>query len=854
MAGFSSSNIINPGTVSNLGVINPAYTPEAATANANAMLQQSASTQEDAGAEEVERAQIAADYDARRQQQVQFEKDNGVLGTIALQTGRGLIDGLMAPGALVGVGAESAGAAFGWETLQDFGRDLGEAASGKSAMEAAAFLFGGGGSTGLSYADQTIQKIQEQEQAHPMLSSVSRLSGQALFALGTGGAGAAAAGTSLGARALAGAAVGAVEGGGAGAQSAYEQSAPLRDVLSSSVPEAGAGARYKVSIEEAGGPEAAESITELMRARQYVDDAVKKAGDNPTTRATAEETAKWEAVQNLVKKAGGYNPDEWGAKAPSGLQKVVFRRPILDKVSADLSAEAVAASKARPGADFDISPSRLGRLTKDADGPLAIGTLQTRVKDIIAETPSTPAAFAARQTLRKAQTALGKAELPEAMAAGHALVRQLGEAASSATDDATRGFLQRAATSLADDLGSEPFGSAGKLYASTRVKPSEGFTALSDPKLVRDALRTSEFRGRLAGLVREHNDGVAAAFDARRALSGEALPKDMTKSLAALEKKFLRGEDAVTLDGGPAGRVLGFFREMGEDRMLGTVGSIVGGSMGGIPGAILGNIVANTLRPQLKKVLPSLVGDLGGVAAKGVAAVSPLASVGGHVSAAMSGRFVGPDDDEDPQEVNDKRLERLATLASTNEPAAMEQAFKRLPRMSPEATALIGEDYGQRVQTLLGDLHKPDTDVRGKAYETLSSEQLRQNTAMWEATTAPMSIFDDFEAGTVDYDKVSYAWKQYPGLKQAAQAGLIDMMSSLEEQDRETLPDSNLTQLDFLFGFDGALQSSVEAGFCDRMSRVGAEGREEEGGNARGQQLNLPTASPSSLTERLASR
>jgi hypothetical protein len=163
-----------------------------------------------------------------------------------------------------------------------------------------------------------------------------------------------------------------------------------------------------------------------------------------------------------------------------------------------------------------------------------------------------------------------------------------------------------------------------------------------------------------------------------------------------------------------------------------------------------------------------------------------------------------------------------------------------------------GADMSAKMAQLHMDMPKPVPNIRGKAYETLSAQQVQLANAMYEATTAPMSVFSDFAAGNVDYDKVQYAWKQYPGLKNAAQAGLMDIMQThLGDKARATIPDSMLTQLDNLFDMGGKLQPTLDHGFSSRMDQLL---KQQDASRPKPQSsgpLKLPGSQPT-FTERLS--
>ncbi len=158
----------------------------------------------------------------------------------------------------------------------------------------------------------------------------------------------------------------------------------------------------------------------------------------------------------------------------------------------------------------------------------------------------------------------------------------------------------------------------------------------------------------------------------------------------------------------------------------------------------------------------------------------------------------------------------------------------------------------EKAANLLRDMPKPAPGSRGNPEQSLSSEDLRIANAYWEATMEPMSVFDDFTSGTMDYDKLQYTWKQYPGLHEAAQMGLMDILhEQMSDGERDAMPDSVVTQLDMLFGMGGTLSPTIERGFSTRIDQAGAAEQQKPPPPPRGAQLSLPSAKPT-YTQRLA--
>ena len=153
----------------------------------------------------------------------------------------------------------------------------------------------------------------------------------------------------------------------------------------------------------------------------------------------------------------------------------------------------------------------------------------------------------------------------------------------------------------------------------------------------------------------------------------------------------------------------------------------------------------------------------------------------------------------------------------------------------------------EKLTRLAEEIPRPTRDFRGKAFESMSSSDVRKGIAMWEATVDPLSVFDDFSAGTLDYEKVQYAWKQYPGLKQAAQMGLMDILyEQASEDDRAGMPEAMLTQLDSLFDMKGALQPTRSPTFIAAIDQLAQQQAKQQKPPGR-KPLELPTAEPTAM-------
>jgi hypothetical protein len=316
----------------------------------------------------------------------------------------------------------------------------------------------------------------------------------------------------------------------------------------------------------------------------------------------------------------------------------------------------------------------------------------------------------------------------------------------------------------------------------------------------------------------------------------------------------------VTLDGGPIGRVFDFFKNKMEDRVAAAAGGAED----------VGAIVSKFVRPKLEKVakhakghhkhgLKEKVVHTAHHAAEHTAthtaehkAISPVLKPyqAKRAASTVAARLLTRGEQ---QAQYAERMNILQQATSGGDTDAAEEGVAAIDAIAPGLGPLASAGMTEKLGTLLADLPKPPPTHRGAPEDGLSSNDLRVANAMWEATMEPLSVFDDFDAGDVDYDKVKYAWKQYPGLHQAAQMGLMDIMhEQMDDEERAAMPDSLVTQLDNLFGMEGALAPTVSFGFAQRISAAGqSEQEQKRPPPSGGTQLKLPGAQ-ASFTQRLS--
>jgi hypothetical protein len=476
-------------------------------------------------------------------------------------------------------------------------------------------------------------------------------------------------------------------------------------------------------------------------------------------------------------------------------------------------------------------------------------------------------------TLQAAQARLAKAGLPEAMADAHALSGALRSMAAQAPDDVTRAYLSRVSAGLRQDLGSEAFGTAGQLYRAATAEPSRAALGIADQQLLRGALRDTTTRGQLGGLVSRENEALVRALDAQEALTGVVAPKGLANDLRRLELLTAKAEDAVTLDGGPLGRIVPFFAKKAENKVENAienaVGGAIGGVIGGFPGAATGALVAPILVKRLMKVAGALRGAHLPALSQGAqrAVKSGAAFLGKTTESTTSelvrGQATGsylsaasrPTERKEQLEQFRERFEAVQQLAMRPDHEAVTEAVDAMARIAPGIEGQAAAEMGQKFAQLFEDMPKPGQSIRGGGWDSLSSKDLQLSRAMWEATTDPLSVFDDLAAGDLDPDKTAYAFKQYPGLKMAAQAGLADILfTQMSEEERADIPEQVLTQVDSLFDMQGALQETRSPAFLATIEQVAQQMAKEQQKAPKRGMLELPSARPTPMARIAAGR
>jgi hypothetical protein len=193
----------------------------------------------------------------------------------------------------------------------------------------------------------------------------------------------------------------------------------------------------------------------------------------------------------------------------------------------------------------------------------------------------------------------------------------------------------------------------------------------------------------------------------------------------------------------------------------------------------------------------------------------------------------------------ERRREVLAQ-AVTN-PAALQQAAQRalapIMQANPALGASLMLDTAQRLNRLMEALpgRRQPSIIPSKVRDVVSDQELRTAEAYFQATADPLSVFEDFKNGQLNYEKAKFAREQYPELFNSAKAALLDILPKLEDD----VSDNALTQLDLLLGMNGELDPALRPDFLGRAAQLGVRMRAEA-------EANQPRPNSSATSERIA--
>jgi hypothetical protein len=864
-------------------------------------------------------AEREADRAAKSAEQEALERKQGKLATTAAKFAEGALDLVTAPGSLWAASHEAQGKVVkeltGWGGLEEFARDVGEASTGKEALAALGFGLSG---ADLDTYDKQKRDLDEQEKAWPMLSSVSKLAGQAALSMGVGGLAAAPAGivrTALAAGA---------EGAAAGAQTAYAEGAPLRDVISSAVTGAAlasfiGGGAAAVSKGASKSYELARDAFEGVDAEKFANERALKAF-GPRS-ADVRKLRTEEKVQQLGRDARTYKLQD-GTKLIDRFDSAEDLAPKIARAVEETGGElgALRQQVAEAGEAVDAR-AFLKRVDEEIIGPLRsspspqlqargekaaaeIAELRGRVQDLddsiarrIPESELNRRVETAEMDVLRAREEGAREAFRNVEMTRSRLLdarERLGSVRDKVDREAAEGVLKEAESAFmkARDVASKPPAAVAEAEArlvearralENPIKPAAPITysdLLKQQRALKavaypdkgpgqgitltpeHATEVAQMERLLESTLEEHAESVLSKADPKLAGRYKDVRR-MTESFIKLRKlnekaiQMNLGNRAVSLTdymtaltganlaGGPSG-IVGGLAVAGLHKMARERGSAF---LANLYTEGLDSVVGDTVAPAISMVM-SVAKP---VARTAIASTKQEAArqyeSGEHRKEAEPGRiaplvhgatFASLKDYDD-------HVDALVRMQQSMEDVTV--GLERIPGVTPEFTSIVATESRKKIGTLLEDIPKPKPNPRGKAYESLSRSQLKLAADMWEATFDPMSIFDDFRDGVVSYDKVQYVWKQNPGLQIAMQAGVQDFLTmQMSDDEKVDIPDSALTQLDFLLGYEGQLQDSLAPGFSLTMSRAGQQqGADED-------QQPMVSQKTQTFTQRVASR
>ncbi len=154
---------------------------------------------------------------------------------------------------------------------------------------------------------------------------------------------------------------------------------------------------------------------------------------------------------------------------------------------------------------------------------------------------------------------------------------------------------------------------------------------------------------------------------------------------------------------------------------------------------------------------------------------------------------------------NPERIERAAA-------AVLGQSAHYMPGMAADMVAETVQRL-TRLHDKLGGSSEPSLLPGVQRTEMVSDQELRAQDALVQATLDPMSVFADFERGSVDPIKADFVREMYPEIWAQAQAATIDALSRVQKMPSQQA----LSQMDQFLGFNGALDPSLRPEFLQRQ-------------------------------------
>lgn len=334
---------------------------------------------------------------------------------------------------------------------------------------------------------------------------------------------------------------------------------------------------------------------------------------------------------------------------------------------------------------------------------------------------------------------------------------------------------------------------------------------------------------------------VSAAYDipAAQVTKATESARKLGDSITAANKVMTEAGGLETTVGNLlSSRVAKLAAHAGGGAIGGAVGALAGGHVGAVTGAVAGHAIGGAIEEFAAARIPALVGKV----FSSVKGYKPNAipqayqralnrNVTSMVPAAARGLFAATRDLGRAAQLEQHR-QRSEVLAQLQQPETIFRQGESVLAQYNQVQPTLGASTQIAMQGKLAALAaewpgtKTASPVPGLNRTLISEQDLRTANAKWEATTRPLSVFDDFESGRLDPEKLAFTWKQYPELQQLFQAAARDALAQLPKD--ASVPMDRLSGLDQLLGMGGQLDPALRPDFMARQLARGAQLRADD--------------------------
>jgi hypothetical protein len=182
---------------------------------------------------------------------------------------------------------------------------------------------------------------------------------------------------------------------------------------------------------------------------------------------------------------------------------------------------------------------------------------------------------------------------------------------------------------------------------------------------------------------------------------------------------------------------------------------------------------------------------------------------------------------KDSKEQRKKHRERAALLSSiAADPTQLSDGpLGAVAYVNPSLYRSMLDETANRVAAIQQMFPAGERIGLLKRESTLSEQDVRNGEMLFRVLEDPMIVLEDFTHGFVNPDAVVAAQTIAPNTFQLLRAGFVDLMTN---EDGLEISSNMLRQIDFLLGFDGELDGSLEDVKIAMMAAVAPEGEESQ--------------------------